>query len=304
MPPVMLDAGTIAILPRNDAASAREPERPVAGGRRARSAASPTRASTTYRPGPTDPRPRCGAGSWAPPSAAITRCSTRCRRCSPSTRRRRGQWLDSSMRFLAEQQPSSEVVARLSELFLAQAVREYVDRLPAGASGWLRGPADPAVSKALSIIHRATARISTSRSWRARPGFPDRCSGNGSSSCLASRRCDIARAGGCGSRRTCFATARRIAPTSLMRSGSTARRRSTARSSANMAFRRRPGAGRSRTRRSRREGARRSRASREPPPERGHSTAPRPDGTRLAYAVAGDGLPAGQGAQLDDPSRA
>ena len=63
------------------------------------------------------------------------------------------QWLDSSMRFLAEQQPSSEVVARLAELFVAQAVREYVDRLPAGASGWLRGLADPAVSKALSMIH-------------------------------------------------------------------------------------------------------------------------------------------------------
>ena len=63
------------------------------------------------------------------------------------------QWLDSSMRFLAEQQPSSEVVARLAELFVAQAVREYVERLPAGAGGWLRGLADPAVSKALAIIH-------------------------------------------------------------------------------------------------------------------------------------------------------
>ncbi|HEY7005517.1 MAG TPA: alpha/beta fold hydrolase [Sphingomicrobium sp.] len=63
------------------------------------------------------------------------------------------EWLDTSMRFLAEQQPSSEVVAKLAELFVSQAVREYVDRLPAGASGWLRGLTDPAVSKALSIIH-------------------------------------------------------------------------------------------------------------------------------------------------------
>jgi pimeloyl-ACP methyl ester carboxylesterase/AraC-like DNA-binding protein len=63
------------------------------------------------------------------------------------------EWLDSSMRFLAEQQPSSDVVARLAELFVTQAVREYVDRLPAGAGGWLRGLADPAVSKALAIIH-------------------------------------------------------------------------------------------------------------------------------------------------------
>jgi pimeloyl-ACP methyl ester carboxylesterase/AraC-like DNA-binding protein len=63
------------------------------------------------------------------------------------------EWLDTSMRFLAEQQPSSEVVAKLAELFLTQAVREYVERLPPGASGWVRGLADPAVTKALSIIH-------------------------------------------------------------------------------------------------------------------------------------------------------
>ena len=63
------------------------------------------------------------------------------------------KWLDSSMRFLAEQRPSQDVVARLAELFLTQAVREYIDQLPAGAKGWLRGLADPAVSRALAIIH-------------------------------------------------------------------------------------------------------------------------------------------------------
>ena len=63
------------------------------------------------------------------------------------------EWLDSSMRFLAEEKPSQEVVARLAELFLTQAVREYLDKLPAGAKGWLKGLADPAVSRALAIIH-------------------------------------------------------------------------------------------------------------------------------------------------------
>ena len=60
------------------------------------------------------------------------------------------EWLDSSMRFLAEQNPSPDTVARLAELFLAQAVREYVERLSPDAKGWLRGLADPAVSRALS----------------------------------------------------------------------------------------------------------------------------------------------------------
>src|SRR4051794_31926371 len=49
------------------------------------------------------------------------------------------QWLESSMRFLAEEHPSSEVVAKLAEVFVGQAVRDYLERLPAGANGWLRG---------------------------------------------------------------------------------------------------------------------------------------------------------------------
>ena len=63
------------------------------------------------------------------------------------------EWLDTSMRFLAEQAPSPEIVAKLAELFLAQAIRDYVESLPSGSTGWIRGLADPAVSKALSIIH-------------------------------------------------------------------------------------------------------------------------------------------------------
>jgi pimeloyl-ACP methyl ester carboxylesterase/AraC-like DNA-binding protein len=67
------------------------------------------------------------------------------------------QWLESSMRFLAEQSPPAEIVAKLAELFLAQAIREYVEQLPASSKGWLQGLADPAVSKALSIIHNRYA---------------------------------------------------------------------------------------------------------------------------------------------------
>jgi len=63
------------------------------------------------------------------------------------------EWLESSLRFLSESKPSPEVVARLAELFLGQAIREYVETLPASSRGWLRGMTDPAVSKALSIIH-------------------------------------------------------------------------------------------------------------------------------------------------------
>jgi len=63
------------------------------------------------------------------------------------------QWLESSLRFMSSGSPPPDVVARLAELFLAQAIREYINRLPENAVGWLRGLTDPAVSKALSIIH-------------------------------------------------------------------------------------------------------------------------------------------------------
>lgn len=63
------------------------------------------------------------------------------------------QWLESSMRFVAEQSPPARMVAKLAELFVAQAIREYVEHLPPSSRGWLRGLTDPAVSKALSIIH-------------------------------------------------------------------------------------------------------------------------------------------------------
>jgi pimeloyl-ACP methyl ester carboxylesterase/AraC-like DNA-binding protein len=66
---------------------------------------------------------------------------------------REAEWLESSLRFLSEGSPSPEVIARMAELFLAQAIREYIVQLPPSSKGWLRGLTDPAVSKALSIIH-------------------------------------------------------------------------------------------------------------------------------------------------------
>jgi pimeloyl-ACP methyl ester carboxylesterase/AraC-like DNA-binding protein len=62
-------------------------------------------------------------------------------------------WVESSMRFVAEEVPTPDVVSRLAESFVVQAIREYLAALPPGASGWLGGLLDPAVAKALSIIH-------------------------------------------------------------------------------------------------------------------------------------------------------
>lgn len=67
------------------------------------------------------------------------------------------EWVESSLRFLSEGKPTPDLVARLAELFVAQAIREFVEKLPPSSKGWLRGLTDPAVSKALSIIHNRYA---------------------------------------------------------------------------------------------------------------------------------------------------
>jgi pimeloyl-ACP methyl ester carboxylesterase/AraC-like DNA-binding protein len=157
LPPAILEAGGIAILPRNDPhrLASRCGLPPANPSEISKITADGVHRVTTGTDGPkaevwcgfletdkSDDHPLLDA---LPPLLVLNVAGGE------------AQWLDSSMRFLAEQQPSSEVVARLAELFVAQAVREYVDRLPAGASGWLRGLADPAVSKALSMIHRRFA---------------------------------------------------------------------------------------------------------------------------------------------------
>jgi AraC-like DNA-binding protein len=66
------------------------------------------------------------------------------------------EWVGSSMRFLSAGQ-SPETIARLAELFVTQAIREYISDLPASASGWLRGLTHPAVSRVLWTIHNRYA---------------------------------------------------------------------------------------------------------------------------------------------------
>ena len=65
----------------------------------------------------------------------------------------RNDWLESNLRYLTTDHPSPEIVARIAELLFAQAVRVYIDELPAEEGGWLAGLRDPAVARTLGIIH-------------------------------------------------------------------------------------------------------------------------------------------------------
>jgi Transcriptional regulator containing an amidase domain and an AraC-type DNA-binding HTH domain len=156
--------------------------------------------------------------------------------------RHEAQWLDSSLRFLSQANPSPETVARLSELFLAQAIRDYVEQLPESSGGWLRGLADPAVSRALSIIHERYAEELEVEELAREAGVSRSVLGERFTELIGEPPIRYCARGGCGWPATCCARASRAAPAWPMQWASTARLRSTERSSANMARRPQPGA--------------------------------------------------------------
>ena len=54
----------------------------------------------------------------------------------------------------SEKNPGSEsVLTKLSELMFINVVRRYLEALPTGNAGWLAGLRDPAIGKALSVLH-------------------------------------------------------------------------------------------------------------------------------------------------------
>lgn len=67
-------------------------------------------------------------------------------------------WLDSSLAYTiveaeAQRPGSGSLLARLSELLFIETVRAYLLRLPEDERGWLAALRDPAVGKALDLIH-------------------------------------------------------------------------------------------------------------------------------------------------------
>jgi AraC-like DNA-binding protein len=71
-------------------------------------------------------------------------------------------WVRNSIRYSVAESVSSRpgsaiVLARLSEVLFAEAIRHYMDQLPPGGSGWLAGLRDRYVGRALSLLHEQPA---------------------------------------------------------------------------------------------------------------------------------------------------
>jgi AraC-like DNA-binding protein len=73
------------------------------------------------------------------------------------------EWISSSFRYAATELEairagSATVLARLSELMFVEAVRHYLEGLPADRRGWLAGLRDPVAGRALALLHTHLAR--------------------------------------------------------------------------------------------------------------------------------------------------
>jgi AraC-like DNA-binding protein len=71
-------------------------------------------------------------------------------------------WVQSSIRYSVAESTSARpgsaiVLARLSEVLFAEAIRHYMDELPPGQSGWLAALRDRYVGRALSLLHEQPA---------------------------------------------------------------------------------------------------------------------------------------------------
>jgi AraC-like DNA-binding protein len=77
---------------------------------------------------------------------------------------------------------SSDLLSRLSELLLVEAVRSYAATLDGDRTGWLRGLRDPQIGRALSLMHQDIAAPWTAESLAkevalSRSGFIERFTG-------------------------------------------------------------------------------------------------------------------------------
>lgn len=74
------------------------------------------------------------------------------------TRAGSGAWIESSLQFAVRRLSEGKVgdatvMSRLSEAMFIEAVRSYVQTLPAGQTGWLAGMRDSAVGRAIALVH-------------------------------------------------------------------------------------------------------------------------------------------------------
>lgn len=72
------------------------------------------------------------------------------------------EWVESSFRYAARAQAAhqpgaQDMLARLAELLFVEALRDWIERLPPDATGWLAALRDPPLARALAALHARVA---------------------------------------------------------------------------------------------------------------------------------------------------
>lgn len=158
-PPIRVEAGEIILLPRND-------EHVIGSAANLR----PVNADFLIQPAPAGGLMRivhggggertqilCGYIGTNVPNMPIIGILPRMLKIG-AEQGTSSNWIESSFRFAAHQLAegrieSPAVLAKLAELLFMEAVRRYVVSLPPTASGWIAGLRDPAVGRALALLH-------------------------------------------------------------------------------------------------------------------------------------------------------
>jgi AraC-like DNA-binding protein len=83
--------------------------------------------------------------------------------CTSVGKRPSGPWIEQSIRYALDEgdvpNPGSNLVrAKVAEMLFVEALRGYIEALPAAQTGWLSGLRDPQISKCLALMHSDPAR--------------------------------------------------------------------------------------------------------------------------------------------------
>lgn len=166
--PVSVQAGEIILIPRNDGhvLGSAVNLRPVNAHFLIQPAGAGGMARIVYGGGGERTQILCGYLGTNTPNTAICGILPRMLKIGVEEGAS-GSWIESSFRFAAHQLAESRiespaVLGKLAELLFVEAVRRYVRSLPPEANGWLAGLRDPAVGRALALLHsRMTHRWTT-----------------------------------------------------------------------------------------------------------------------------------------------
>lgn len=161
--PVAVAAGEIVVLPRNDVhvVGSALNIRPVSAERLIKSDPDGGLAQIRHGGGGERTRLLCGfLGNDVPGNPLIAMLPSVLTLNVDSAA---GSWIESSFRYAGqklgqEKVSSPAVLGRLAELLFMEAVRQYLAAQPPGSQAWIAGMGDPAVARALGLLHGQLAR--------------------------------------------------------------------------------------------------------------------------------------------------